>query len=324
MMAPRIQAAPSATYIGPKPALDTTADTSRDPDAQKYPVSPMGWISWWPSNGPTTCFASNGKNVCSDYSDSGILNPLAKFANGDPVDHDHMALIDPQIGWEVQKFLIAWTFSYIPANQKTLWTDMMHIYRLQNGVKPEFDQRIEWQDPVSGHVYYARTYGMECLFGNPDAVERNGCELDPVTMKPNGGKWVQKGIGARVLEWANYLTANGYLTDQLQLSPTYGPGFNAYGRAMFLSFNDGTAVVKPDVAIKDWNASGTALVPVQPCEPDASGNPINPKTKLACKPLTYLKNHYSYQLVNYKTVPDYLHDFGELFFTDDHVLGEYP
>src|SRR6185369_16812206 len=88
MMAPRIQASPGTTYSGPKPVLDATADTSRDPDAQKYPAGPMGWVSWWPSTGPTACFPSNGKNVCADYSGSNVLNPLAKFGNGDPIDHD--------------------------------------------------------------------------------------------------------------------------------------------------------------------------------------------------------------------------------------------
>jgi hypothetical protein len=279
----------------------------------------MGWTSWWPSAGPEACFSSNGRNICTDYGGSLNFSPETKFPDGTPIDSAHTALVDPQIGWEVQKFLIGWTMVYIPANQKTLWTDQMRLYHLENGVTPEFADRIEWQDPVSGTTYYARTYGMECLFGNANAIDRASCEIDPNTNQPNGGKWVQKGIGARVLEWANYLTGLGYSLDKTQSNPTYGIGFDAHGRARFLSFADGTAVVTPDPAVKVLNAAGTKFVPVAPCEPDALGNPQN-----GCKPLNYYKNHYAYQLVSYKTVPDYLHQFGEMFFANGHVLGQYP
>ena len=36
---------------------------------------------------------------------------------------------------------------------------MMKIYKLGPDSDPVFEQRIEWQDPKSGDVYYARTYG---------------------------------------------------------------------------------------------------------------------------------------------------------------------
>src|SRR4029077_8006452 len=109
--------------------------------------------------------------------------------------------VDPQIGWEVQKFVIAWTVAFIKANDKTTWTDMLRIWRLGQNSTPDLTPRIEWQDPTSGETYVARTFGTECLFG--DAA--NGCA---------GGKVVQKGIAARVLEYANQLTASGYKLDE--------------------------------------------------------------------------------------------------------------
>ena len=81
----------------------------------------------------------------------------------------------------MQKFLIAWTVGLIKANEKTKWTDMMRIWRLGQNSAPDVTPRIEWQDPTSGEVYYARTIGKECLFG----AAANACA---------GGQVVQKGI----------------------------------------------------------------------------------------------------------------------------------
>jgi hypothetical protein len=100
------------------------------------------------------------------------------------------ALIDPQVGWEQQKFLIANTLLMIPENQQQHWLDLMRIWELGRDADPKLDRRIEFHDPESGHVYVARTYGKEKIFG----------------------KTVQRGIGARVLEWANYLVEKGYAT----------------------------------------------------------------------------------------------------------------
>ncbi|MFO0759120.1 MAG: hypothetical protein U0359_21690 [Byssovorax sp.] len=334
MLAPRIEASKSADPTKRKPVLDTTADNSRDPDAKKYPKRPIGWTSWWPTEGPAVCFPTNGKNICTDYL-GGDLKPNA-------IPNDQMAMVDPQIGWEVQKFLIAWTLAYIPANQKTTWLDQLKIYKLGSDADAKMDNRIEWEDPASGIVYYAATYGKECLFGDNSATDKAACVAA-------GGQWVQKGIGARVLEWANHLTAMGYsleCTDateptcakpvctvlQLDMNqPNYCPapiptatkdGFNAFGRAVVKRFADGTPVVRPDPAIKDWNASGTGLVAVAPCEPDQAGlnKPLN-----GCKPIPADKNHYAYQLIGYKSVPDFIRQAGiEYGVFDAHELGLYP
>ena len=38
--------------------------------------------------------------------------------------------IDPQVGWETQKFVIAWVLSHISETWGSTWIDMMKIYRL--------------------------------------------------------------------------------------------------------------------------------------------------------------------------------------------------
>ncbi|APR87679.1 hypothetical protein A7982_13028 [Minicystis rosea] len=320
ILAPHVEATPaqptaSAPWTAPMPVLDKTADTTRDPQAKSYPKRPIGWTSWWPASGPSICFPTDGKNVCNDYTGTNDFDPTV-------IDAEHMAAIDPQIGFEVQKFLIAWTLAHIPANQKTGWVDMMRITRLDDGPAPALEDRIEWQDPVSGQIYYARTYGMECLFGSPAATDRASCEI--ANGKPTGGRWVQKGIGARVLEYANHLTARGYELDTTAYPATvhYPAGLDAHGRARFLRFADGTPVVKVDPAVKDLKADGSSFVLPAACLPDASGNPVDSANK-PCKPLSTFKNHFAFELGKYKSVPDFIHDTAIMYF-DTHTLGEYP
>ncbi|MET0594292.1 MAG: zinc-dependent metalloprotease, partial [Polyangiaceae bacterium] len=147
LLAPRVIADATGN-----PVLDTRADTTRDPLANRYPASPLGWPSFWPKSGPETCFASGGRNTCTNYAGDGGF---------DPATHLNTVPVDPQIGWEVQKFLIVWTVAHIKANEKTTYTDMMRLYPIGQSTKPEFDQRIEWQDPISGQLYYAKTFGKE-------------------------------------------------------------------------------------------------------------------------------------------------------------------
>ena len=67
---------------------------------------------------------------------------------------------------------------------------MMHVWVIGSDVNPTFpnDQSIGWRDPVSGQLYVAHSYGTE--------------EID--------GRTVQRGIAARVIEWANTLTREAY------------------------------------------------------------------------------------------------------------------
>lgn len=263
-----------------RPLLDTNTNDP-DPLARKYPAQPLGWTSWWANEGPEICFPTQGRLACTSYTDSGSFNPLTPA---------HSVPIDPQIGWEVQKFMIAWTLANIPANQKTDWVDMMRIYRLGHNSMPEIENRIEWQDPQSGEIFYAPTFGRECLFGDPD----NDCA---------GGKMVERGISARVLEYANELTSKGYKLDVVACPGTdkYPAGFNEYGRATVVRHPDGTPVIKAHVAVADIDPSTGGLSPTSDC--DRNEDPT-------CTPLTINHNHFAYELRNYKSIPSYLWETG--------------
>jgi hypothetical protein len=279
LLAPRVAADANGL-----PFLDTRADTGRDPLANRYPAQPIGWPSFWPRGGPETCFSSGGRNACTNYAgDSGF----------DPATPANSVAVDPQIGWEVQKFLIVWTVTHIKANEKSNWTDMMRLYPVGLNTKPEFEPRIEWQDPISGQLYYAKTFGKECLYGDA----KNGCQ---------GGKLVQKGIAARVLEYAGELTAKGYKLDEAKYPSTGGnpAGFNEYGRPIILHHPDGNPIVRADPAIQNLSPTGDTLTPIPDCDQN-----LDP----TCIQVVVSQNHFAHELKNYKTLPDYLYQAGVVY-----------
>jgi hypothetical protein len=249
-----------------------------DPQGAFYPDRPVAWTSFWPSGGPQVCLPVEGRNACFVYPKGGSCVP-------DPADTTkclgdltpdklpaRMASIDPQIGWEVQKFLIAWGVLYITSNDRPEWIDQMRIYRESQGnASPSFEARIEWQDPWSGQVYYAKTYGTECLFGDP----ANNCA---------GGKIVQKGIAARVLEYANSLTAKGYVVDSV----------NEFGRVIVARHADGTPIVSHDDTVMDITPDGKFLQPT--CDPEVDAGCV----------LTVAQNRAAKMLGDYKAIPDFL------------------
>jgi hypothetical protein len=159
------------------------ADSSKKPlvDKEMYPTTPIGWTSWWGKN-VEVCFPGEGTMICDAPTgpNKGSLKPKA------PTD---VAILDPQVGWEQQKFLIAWTMLYLPENEKSGWLDMMRVWEMGVNADPKFKNRIEFHDP-NGRVFVAKTYGKETIFG----------------------KSVQKGIAARVLEQANIYLEAAYVT----------------------------------------------------------------------------------------------------------------
>jgi hypothetical protein len=113
------------------------------------------------------------------------------------VNMDNLVPIDPQVGWEQQKFLIAWTMNYLPENAQQWWLNMLRMWEIGQDDNPSFDARIEFHDPT-GKSYVAKTFGTEVFFA--------------------GSKWektVQRGIAARVLQYANELLVAGYDTDEV-------------------------------------------------------------------------------------------------------------
>jgi hypothetical protein len=144
-----------------------------------FPKQPMAWVSWWPSAGPKACWTTNGSQVCQTF--GGNSNG---FANGVPPES---LVVDPEIGWEIQKYIIAWTYLYLPENSRTDWFDMLRIFRGYD-LPDILGAKVQWRDPFTGLTYVARSYGKETV----------------------NGRLVEKGIGARVLERANELTEKAF------------------------------------------------------------------------------------------------------------------
>lgn len=265
-------------------------------DISGFPSRPMGWTSWWPGNGPEVCFASNGRNACAAPEGSGLaLHPDAPAK---------MLPVDPEIGWEVQKFVIVYSLALVLANEHAQWKDMMELYKLGANTDPGIANRIEWQDPVSGTVYFARTYGTECLFGAGAAC--------------TGGKIVQKGIAARVVEWANTLTAKAYKlnTTVFPARPGFVAGHNDFGRPMVVRHPDGTPVIVSDPAMKQITPEGGVGTPKPDCDQNVAPT---------CDPLSKYDNRWAVELDSYKSVPDFLWEVGQVFGIGHlHQLGLYP
>lgn len=167
--------------LGPRLAASSTGKPLADADS--LPVRPIGWISWWPEQGPETCWPANGSLVCRDLPSQ---DPLAEDAPA------HEIPADPQVGIEVQKWIVYYSLLHLPENWKTDWVDQFRIYSVGSDSVPDLpsENAIWWKDPVSGTLYIARRRGTEEIFG----------------------KTVEKGVAARMLAWANLLTQAVYQT----------------------------------------------------------------------------------------------------------------
>jgi hypothetical protein len=164
----------------------------------RYVKEPIIWTSWWPAEGPVSCVPSDGTWTCIDPAKTPGINPYPNTPAG-------YAVLQSQVGWEQQKHLIAQTLLWLPENQQQWWLEQMRIYEMGRDTDPGLVQRIEFHHPESGRIYMAKTYGKEQIFG----------------------KTVQKGIAARVLEFANQLVKASYkvykpgdtLPDGVELAP---------------------------------------------------------------------------------------------------------
>jgi hypothetical protein len=176
----------------------------------------LGSTSWWPTTGAEVCFPKADQINCRQ-------DP---FAPGSPSPAAG-TVIDPQIGFEQQKFAMLLSLIFIRENQKTYWTDQMRLYD-GNVDNPDFDDRVEFHDP-SGRTWIARSFGTEVLFG----------------------KTVEKGIGARMLQYANELLATACITEPVTRGSGAGARtvglrckLGANGKPTFV--NNGTAVESCD------------------------------------------------------------------------------
>ena len=166
-------------------------------DGDGFPTQGLGFTTWWTPE-VTTCFPAEGRIACAQYGcpDGSVCKGSGNLAGPTdvvPIDNPDapasVLAVDPQVGFEQWKWLIAQTLLYLPENQKTQWIDMLGIWEIGADNDPGFENRIELHLP-NGRVYVARTYGTEVIFG----------------------RTVQRGVAARVLEYANGLLAQAYET----------------------------------------------------------------------------------------------------------------
>jgi hypothetical protein len=163
----------------------------------------LAQTSWWPSEGLEACFPQADRLFCHDPFSAGA----APAAGG--------TVVDPQVGFEQQKFALIMTLIYLPENARTNWLDMIRVYDVSADSDPGFDNRIEFHSP-DGKTYAAQTFGTEVLYG----------------------KTVQKGIGARVLEWANFLMSKGVVTQPVMrngIQVGLAPKLTATGQVQYVN-----------------------------------------------------------------------------------------
>ena len=189
--------------VGPQPA---------DLDPNGYAL--LGQTSWWPTAGIESCFPKGEKLTCRD-----------PFVGGPVTGASTGPVIDPQVGWEQQKFALIQSLIYLPENSRTNWVDQMRIFQMGQNTDPGFENRLEFHDP-DGSIYLAQTFGTEVLYG----------------------KTVQRGIGARVLEYANELLQKSCVTTPITLTAApgspiigYKPVLDAQGN---VQYRNGTTPVR--------------------------------------------------------------------------------
>ncbi len=170
------------------------ASTNGEPnvDAQGALTQPMGYRAWWPQDEVQTCWPSQGRLFCQQFP-SGTELPN----NGAPAES---LAVDPEVGFEIHKFITFFSMLNLPESWKLNWVDMMRIWVVGTDTLPGFpdSESVAWRDPQSGQLYLAHSYGTE--------------QID--------GRTVQRGIAARALEWMNTLTAKAYSVDDTIVNPT--------------------------------------------------------------------------------------------------------
>jgi hypothetical protein len=239
-------------------------------DSEMFPMSGIGWTTWWTPN-VTSCFPAENQIACAQYgcpegsvceASGQTLLPVNVVALDNPNAPTNVLAVDSQANWEQWTMLIAQTLMYLPENQKRNWINMMGLWEIGADDDPGFENRIELHIP-NGPTYVARTYGTEVIHG----------------------RTVQRGIAARVLEYANKLVNEAYDT-----TPVVTPNATWYEPIV----ENGKVKVKFD--------------------PNISGAGANPTCSAADNSgCTCSANYSCVQLQDYESLPAFIrqamHDF---------------
>ncbi|HEY6079128.1 MAG TPA: hypothetical protein VIW29_10010 [Polyangiaceae bacterium] len=162
-------------------------------DRELLPTDTMGFRSFWPADGPEVCWRRSGSTVCKVFPSGEVID--------DEAPTESLA-IDPELGFEVQKFIAFTAFLNLPESWKADWIDLMRIYRLGTNSDPIFPaaEQATWLDPLSGQTYIAHRHGSELI----------------------DGAMVDRGIAARMIDWMNVLTTRAYEVDPAGTDPLTG------------------------------------------------------------------------------------------------------
>lgn len=153
------------------------------------PRAGMGFRSFWPAAGPEVCWRATGSLFCREFPSGNGIDDAAPAES---------IAIDPEVGFEVQKFIAFSALYNLPESYKQDWINMMRIYRIGDSTNPfeDDEEQVTWVDPLSGQTYVARRYGTE--------------QID--------GQEVERGIAARMLDWMNLLTRQAYEVEEQAVS----------------------------------------------------------------------------------------------------------
>jgi hypothetical protein len=242
-------------------------DVAWDPNhVLGYPARPLGWVSFVPPEGPSVCWPTNGTHVCADSTGAALPGMMAPAPSSS-------AAIDPELGFEIQKFVLFYSYIFLPASQRNDWLDMLRLFKLGTDANPSFNpaEMVEWKDPQSGFRYLAKRFGDEQILG----------------------KTYDKGIAAKMVQWANRLSARAYRPQDPAV-----PFDPQTGRFLYATDGSGQPVVLPD--------------------PDPNISPADPNN-VKCE-----ENRFCLQLRNYRGLLDYSHDTAvRVGFPDPWLNGIY-
>jgi len=159
------------------------------------PSAGLGYRSFWPQQGSEICWRRSGALICKEFPSELDVD------NSGPSES---LPVDPEVSFEVQKFIVFWAMVNLPETWKLDWVDLMRVYRLgENSLVPfPAEEQAVWVDPASGDTYVAHRHGSELV----------------------EGALVDRGISARVIDWMNLLSSRAYeveATDPVTGALTY-------------------------------------------------------------------------------------------------------
>ena len=133
-------------------------------------------------------------------------------------------LVDPDFGFNEQLYAMVWGAIYFPTNWSQSWINDARITALASDqITWPANETYAFFNPKTGITYRSHGIGTETVFGNVH----------------------QRGVGARMLEWANKLVFLSYV---VVLDVNGNPVLNADGTPKLVLNAQGHAQVDPDYA----------------------------------------------------------------------------